>query len=32
MQLEALRQCIPPPRHVLPVSRYQPAISRGPVT
>jgi len=21
-QLEALGQCIPPPRHVLPVSRY----------
>jgi len=28
VMLEALRQCIPPPRHVLPVSRYQSAIWR----
>jgi len=24
LQLEALEQCVPPPRHVLPVSRYRP--------
>ena len=28
VMLEALRQCIPPPRHVLPVSRYQSASGR----
>jgi len=26
-QLEALGQCIPPPRHVLPVSRYESGVT-----